>query len=66
MERTRFPSAVHLFLIRRGKVLLRRFDTGYEDGKYRVVAGHLEGGETVRAAAIRLRAGASGRRGSRR
>jgi 8-oxo-dGTP diphosphatase len=54
MERFKLPSAVHLFLIRDGKVLLlRRFNTGYEDGKYSVVAGHLNGDEEVKAAAIR-------------
>jgi 8-oxo-dGTP pyrophosphatase MutT (NUDIX family) len=38
----------HLFLVRDGKVLLaRRFKTGYEDGKYSLVAGHVEGKETV-------------------
>ncbi len=50
----RLLSAVHIFLIRDGKVLLlRRFNTGYEDGNYSVVAGHLQGGEEVKAAAIR-------------
>jgi 8-oxo-dGTP diphosphatase len=52
--RSRFPVAVHLFLLRGGDVLLlRRWNTGYEDGKYSVVAGHVEEGETVTQAAIR-------------
>ncbi|MGH2558060.1 MAG: NUDIX hydrolase [Thermomicrobiales bacterium] len=47
-------SAVHVFLVRDRRVLLlRRFNTGYEDGNFSVVAGHLDGGEEVVGAAIR-------------
>jgi 8-oxo-dGTP pyrophosphatase MutT (NUDIX family) len=54
VERFKLPSAVHLFLIRGGQVLLlRRFNTGYEDGKYSVIAGHLSGDEEIKAAMIR-------------
>ncbi|HLZ22463.1 MAG TPA: NUDIX domain-containing protein [Ktedonobacterales bacterium] len=53
-QRFTAPVAVHLFLIREGRVLLlRRANTGYEDGSYSVIAGHLDGGEQVVAAAIR-------------
>ncbi len=38
----------YLMLIRGGKILLsRRFQTGYEDGKYSVPAGHVEDNESL-------------------
>jgi 8-oxo-dGTP diphosphatase len=50
----RFPVAVHIFLLRENHVLLlRHANTGYEDGNYSVVAGHLDGAERVMQAAIR-------------
>lgn len=53
-ERFKMPVAAHLLLIKKGKILLlRRFNTGYEDGNYSVVAGHLDGNEDVKSAMIR-------------
>lgn len=53
-ERFQIIPAVHLFLIQGSQILLlRRYNTGYEDGKYSVVAGHLDGNEEVKTAAIR-------------
>ena len=52
--RARFPVTVHLLFFREDQVLLiRRFNTGYRDGEYSVPAGHLDGNETVMAAAAR-------------
>jgi len=48
MERFKLVTAVHLILIEEGKILLqRRYNTGYEDGNYSVVAGHIDGNESV-------------------
>lgn len=50
-KRMKFSLAVHLFLLRENQVLLsRRYQTGYEDGNYSVIAGHVDGNEDVYAA----------------
>lgn len=47
-------ASVYLLLVKRGKILLlRRINTGYEDGKYGLPAGHVEDNETIRAASCR-------------
>lgn len=48
------PVAVHVLLVRDGRILLlRRANTGYEDGNYSVIAGHVERGEQVIETAVR-------------
>ncbi|MFQ6871806.1 NUDIX hydrolase [Romboutsia timonensis] len=56
MRKIRFqmPVAVHLLLVKDNKVLLlRRFNTGYEDGNYSVVARHVDSDEDLKTAMIR-------------
>jgi len=54
MERFKIVPACYLVLVKDGKMLLsRRFNTGYEDGNYSFVAGHLNGSETFRQAMAR-------------
>ena len=49
-----FPVAVHLLIIQGDDVLLlRRFNTGWADGYYSLVAGHVEHGETATQAIVR-------------
>ena len=54
MEHFKLVPESHLFLVRDGQILLlRRRNTGYEDGRFSVVAGHMDGGETAREAICR-------------
>ncbi|TSC52310.1 MAG: hypothetical protein LiPW41_521 [Parcubacteria group bacterium LiPW_41] len=54
MGKFAIKSAVHLFLIKNGNILLlRRANTGYEDGNYIVPAGGLDEDESVTMATAR-------------
>ncbi len=53
-DRFKMIASGYLMLIRKGKILLsRRFQTGYEDGKYSLPAGHIEEGETLTSGTCR-------------
>ena len=53
-ERHKLIPASYLVLRQNDKVLLlRRFNTGYEDGKYSLPAGHVDRGETFTTTIIR-------------
>jgi 8-oxo-dGTP diphosphatase len=47
-EHFKLVCAVYLILKKDGRVLLlRRFNTGFEDGNYGLVSGHIDGGESI-------------------
>jgi len=52
--RFRQIAEAHVLFFRDGQtLLLRRFNTGWRDGYFSVVAGHVEEGESLKQAAIR-------------
>lgn len=54
MNRFTYIGSSYLMLMRDGKILLlRRSNTGFEDGNYGLPAGHLDGGETARQGGAR-------------
>ena len=53
-ERFRAPLAVFIILQKEGQIWMqRRANTGYRDGEYDLLSGHVEVGETMSAAAVR-------------
>lgn len=53
-KHSKYNLAIHIILIKDEEVLLlRRYNTGYEDGKYSLIAGHVEEGESIIEAGIR-------------
>lgn len=54
LMRHKVIPAAHLFLIKDGRILLlRRYNTGWEDGNYSVPAGHIEQEEPATKTMIR-------------
>jgi 8-oxo-dGTP diphosphatase len=54
IERFKLRSAVYLIPVQNNQILLsRRYNTGYMDGMYSLIAGHLDGDESVTQAMVR-------------
>ena len=54
IKRFQLMCSVQLILIKDNKILLlRRFNTGWMDGRYGFIAGHIDGGEEIKKAMIR-------------
>lgn len=54
IERFKLPAAVFLYLVKDSSVLLiRRANTGWHDGDYDLIAGHIEGDEPLTTALAR-------------
>ena len=54
MARHSMIASVFILLLRENQIcLLRRFQTGHEDGNYSLPAGHVEDNESILGAAIR-------------
>lgn len=53
-RRNQLPVTVQLILERDNEILLlRRYQTGYEDGNYCLPGGHVDAGEEIRQAMVR-------------
>ena len=53
-KRNKLPISVQLLLEKGNKILLlKRKNTGYEDGKYSLPGGHVEANEEIRKALVR-------------
>lgn len=55
INRYKIIATSHVFITnKKGQILLqKRYNTGYQDGKYSLVGGHLEENETIKQAAVR-------------